>query len=244
DEDGEEANVHMYRSMIGSLMYLTSLRPDIIFAVCACARYQVNLKVSYLHDVKRIFRASLDRKSTIGGYQFLGCRLISWQYKKQTVVANFTTEDEYNRVGKRQRKRAGTELEQEIIKKQKVDDDKEKKIHKEGKKRYYQIVKADRKSQMYMKFSQNFKSFDMEDLKDLYKLVKARYGSARPVDSTDYLLWSNMKTMFEPHVEDESMNIYMLVEKKYPLTPPTLLMMLEKKLQIDYETGVNAASEL
>ncbi|GJZ53147.1 putative ribonuclease H-like domain-containing protein, partial [Tanacetum coccineum] len=96
DENGEEVNVHMYRSMIGSLMYLTSLRPDIMFAVCACARYQVNPKVLHLHAVKRIFsdyaRASLDRKSTIGGCQFLGCRLISWQCKKQTVVANFTTE--------------------------------------------------------------------------------------------------------------------------------------------------------
>ncbi|GJX52992.1 putative ribonuclease H-like domain-containing protein [Tanacetum coccineum] len=125
DEDGEEVDVHLYRSMIGSLMYLTSLRPDIMFAVCACARYQVNPKVSHLHAVKRIFRylkgqpklglwypkdspfdlvaytdsdyagASLDRKSTTGGCQFLGCRLISWQCKKQTVVANSTTEAEY-----------------------------------------------------------------------------------------------------------------------------------------------------
>ncbi|GJX08272.1 ribonuclease H-like domain-containing protein [Tanacetum coccineum] len=55
DEDGEEVDVHMYRSMIGSLMYLTSLRLDIMFAVCACARYQVNPKVSRLHAVKRIF---------------------------------------------------------------------------------------------------------------------------------------------------------------------------------------------
>ncbi|GJY94211.1 putative ribonuclease H-like domain-containing protein [Tanacetum coccineum] len=44
DEDGKEVDVHMYRSMIGSLMYLTSSRPDIMFAVCACARYQVNPK--------------------------------------------------------------------------------------------------------------------------------------------------------------------------------------------------------
>ncbi|GJY57863.1 retrovirus-related pol polyprotein from transposon TNT 1-94 [Tanacetum coccineum] len=125
DEDGEEVDVHMYRSMIGSLMYLTSSRPDIMFAVCACARYQVNPKVSHLHVVKRIFRylkgqpklglwypkdspfdlvaytdsdyagASLDKKSTTGGCQFLGCRLISWQCKKQTVVANSTTEAEY-----------------------------------------------------------------------------------------------------------------------------------------------------
>ncbi|GJX22810.1 uncharacterized mitochondrial protein-like protein [Tanacetum coccineum] len=54
--DGEDVDKHLYRSMIGSLMYLTSLRPDIMFAVCACARYQVNPKVSYLHAVKRIFR--------------------------------------------------------------------------------------------------------------------------------------------------------------------------------------------
>nr|GEU51765.1 hypothetical protein [Tanacetum cinerariifolium] len=56
DEDGEEVDARMYRLMIGSLMHLTSLRPDIMFAVCACARYQDNLKVSHLHDVKRIFR--------------------------------------------------------------------------------------------------------------------------------------------------------------------------------------------
>ncbi|GJR51991.1 retrovirus-related pol polyprotein from transposon TNT 1-94 [Tanacetum coccineum] len=56
DEYGEEVDVHLYRSMIGSLMYLTSSRPDIMFAVCACARYQVNLKVSHLYVVKRIFR--------------------------------------------------------------------------------------------------------------------------------------------------------------------------------------------
>ncbi|GKC65491.1 putative ribonuclease H-like domain-containing protein, partial [Tanacetum coccineum] len=86
-------------NLISSLMYLTSSRPDIMFVVCACARYQVNPKVSHLHVVKRIFsdyaRASLDRKSTTGGCQFLGSRLISWQCKKQIVVANSTIEAEY-----------------------------------------------------------------------------------------------------------------------------------------------------
>ncbi|GJU87804.1 putative ribonuclease H-like domain-containing protein [Tanacetum coccineum] len=99
DEDGEEVDVHIYRSMIGSLVYLTSSRPDIMFVVCACARYQVNPKVSHLYAMKMIFSdyagESLDRKSTTGGCQFLGCRLISWQCKKQTVVANSTTEAEY-----------------------------------------------------------------------------------------------------------------------------------------------------
>nr|GEW00773.1 copia protein [Tanacetum cinerariifolium] len=56
DEDGEEVDVYVYRLMIGSLMYLTSSRPDIMFVVCACARYQVNQKVSHLYAVKRIFR--------------------------------------------------------------------------------------------------------------------------------------------------------------------------------------------
>nr|GEX45049.1 hypothetical protein [Tanacetum cinerariifolium] len=118
DEDGEEVDVDMYRSMNCSLMYLTSSRLDIMFAVCAFARYQVNSKVSHLQAVKRNFRylkgqpkfglwypkdssfdflayidsdyagASLDIKSTTGGCQFLGCRLISWQCKKQTVDAN------------------------------------------------------------------------------------------------------------------------------------------------------------
>nr|GEV57516.1 putative ribonuclease H-like domain-containing protein [Tanacetum cinerariifolium] len=125
DPDGEDVNVHTYRSMIGSLMYLTSSRPDIMFAVCACVRFQVTPKALHLHAVKRIFRylkgklhlglwypkdspfdlvaysdsdyagASLDRKSTTGGCQFLGCRLISWQCKKQTVVATSFTEAEY-----------------------------------------------------------------------------------------------------------------------------------------------------
>ncbi|GJT59402.1 putative ribonuclease H-like domain-containing protein [Tanacetum coccineum] len=114
-----------YSDMIGSLMYLTASRPDIMFAVCACARFQVSPKSSHLLAVKRIFRylkgkpslglwyskdsplelvaytdsdyagATQDRKSTTGGCQFLGNRLISWQCKKQTVVATSTTEAEY-----------------------------------------------------------------------------------------------------------------------------------------------------
>ncbi|GJX45995.1 hypothetical protein Tco_0262671 [Tanacetum coccineum] len=125
DAEAEDVDVHLYRSMIGSLMYLTASRPDIMFVVCACARFQVTPKGSHLHAVKRIFRylkgqpklglwypkdspfdleaytdsdyagASLDRKSTTGGCQFLGSRLISWQCRKQTIVATSTTKAEY-----------------------------------------------------------------------------------------------------------------------------------------------------
>ncbi|GJV16368.1 hypothetical protein Tco_1361691 [Tanacetum coccineum] len=157
-------------------------------------------------------------------------------------------------------KRAGEELEQESTKKQKVDEDKDTsalqslmevildeeevtvdaiplaikspsivgwKIHKEGKKSYYQIMRAD----------------------------------GKPVEDLDLLLWGDLKTMFEPHVEDtvwrnqqdykvlewklydscrvhflkmQHVYIYMLVEKRYPLTPSTITDMLNKKLQIDY----------
>ncbi|GJZ02471.1 hypothetical protein Tco_0520432 [Tanacetum coccineum] len=125
DKEAEDVNVHLYRSMIGSLMYLTASRPDIMFAVCACARFQVTPKTSHLHAVKRIFRylkgqpklglwyprdspfdleafsdsdyarASLTENPTTGGCQFLSKRLISWQCKKQTIVANSTTKAEY-----------------------------------------------------------------------------------------------------------------------------------------------------
>nr|GEY27023.1 hypothetical protein [Tanacetum cinerariifolium] len=160
-------------------------------------------------------------------------------------------------------KRAKEELTQERAKKQKVDDNKETselkevmkiipdeeevendaislavkslkivdwKIHKEGKKSYYQIIRADGKSTM-------------------------------PMEDLDLLLWGDLTTMFEPHVEDQvwkkqhgykvlewklygscrvhslrmkSVHIYMLDEKKYPLTPPTLTYMLNKKLQADH----------
>nr|GEW28915.1 retrovirus-related Pol polyprotein from transposon TNT 1-94 [Tanacetum cinerariifolium] len=113
DKKGENVDEYLYRSMIGSLMYLTSSRPNIIFVICACARFQVNPKISHLHAVKRIFRylkgqpklglwyrkdspfdlvaytnsdyagESLDRKSTTGGCQFLGCRegCLEWNGK-------------------------------------------------------------------------------------------------------------------------------------------------------------------
>ncbi|GJT92037.1 hypothetical protein Tco_1080882 [Tanacetum coccineum] len=109
----------------GFVTFGGNARCDIMISVCACSRFQVQPKVSHLNAVKRIFRylkgrpnlglwypkdspfileafsdsdyagASLDRKSTTRGCQFLGSRLISWQCKKQTVVANSTTEAEY-----------------------------------------------------------------------------------------------------------------------------------------------------
>nr|GEW40958.1 hypothetical protein [Tanacetum cinerariifolium] len=93
DETRKDVDLHLYRSMIGSLMYLTASRPDIMFAVCAYARHQVTPKESYSDS--DYGGATQDSKSNTGGCQFLGRRLISWQCKKQTIVATSTTEAEY-----------------------------------------------------------------------------------------------------------------------------------------------------
>ncbi|GKE35938.1 hypothetical protein Tco_1455260, partial [Tanacetum coccineum] len=99
DEDGEDVDVHLYRSMIGCLMYLTASRPDIMFAVCLCARFQVTPKDSPFHleafSDSDYAGDNHDRRSTSGGCQYLGRRLVSWQCKKQTIVAISSTEAEY-----------------------------------------------------------------------------------------------------------------------------------------------------
>ncbi|GJV14221.1 hypothetical protein Tco_1359544 [Tanacetum coccineum] len=135
------------------------------------------------------------------------------------------------------------------------------KIHKKGKKTYYQIIKADGSSKMYLVFSHILKSFDREDLETLYKLVKAKYGSTRPVEDLDLVLYGDLKTMFKPYVEDnvwknksdyrvldrklydsrgvhllrkQNVHINMLVETRYPLTESTITNMLNRKLQANH----------
>nr|XP_043625683.1 secreted RxLR effector protein 161-like [Erigeron canadensis] len=125
DLHGKLFNQKLYRSMIGSLLYLTASRSDIMFATCMCARFQANPMDSHAQAVKRIFRYlkstiklglwypketgfelsdfsnadhagfKLDRKSTSGSVQFLGDKLVGWSSKKQTCVSSSTVEAEY-----------------------------------------------------------------------------------------------------------------------------------------------------
>nr|GFB05213.1 hypothetical protein [Tanacetum cinerariifolium] len=85
DANGDDVYVHLYRSMIGSLMYLTASRPNIIYSPFKLVAYTDS---DYAGE-------SFDRKSKTRGCQFLGSRLISWQCKKKTVVATSTIEAEY-----------------------------------------------------------------------------------------------------------------------------------------------------
>ncbi|GJR99514.1 retrovirus-related pol polyprotein from transposon TNT 1-94 [Tanacetum coccineum] len=130
DEECESVDSTKYQGMIGSLLYLTASRPDIMFSVCLCARFQEAPKTSHLKAVKRIFRYIkgtmhlglwypkgtgietvvyddsdhvgdyVDRKSTSGICTFMGCCLKSWFSKKQTALAISTTEAEYLSAGK------------------------------------------------------------------------------------------------------------------------------------------------
>jgi hypothetical protein len=125
DEGGKSVDQTLYCSMIGSLLYLTASRPDIMFSVCMCARFQACPKEPYLSAVKRILRylkhipsiglwypkgarfqlvgysdsdyagCKIDRKSTSRGCHLLGRSLVSWSSKKQNSVALSTAEAEY-----------------------------------------------------------------------------------------------------------------------------------------------------
>jgi len=129
DEFDIDVDIKRYRGMIGSLLYLTASRPNIMFSVCICSRYQASPKESHLKIVKRILRylsrtthfglwypkggscclvgfldsdfagCKSDRKRTSGTCHLFGNCLISWHSKKQHSVALSSTEDEYMAVG-------------------------------------------------------------------------------------------------------------------------------------------------
>ena len=130
DKDtGKSVDITDYRGMIGSLLYLTASRPDIMYATCLCARFQADPREPHLQAVKRIFKylkgtadlglwypresdfkligysdadfagCKIDRKSTSGSCQFLGGRLVSWFSKKQKSISTSTAEAEYIAAG-------------------------------------------------------------------------------------------------------------------------------------------------
>nr|GEY34889.1 copia protein [Tanacetum cinerariifolium] len=100
DQNGSLVDATKYRIMIDALMYLTSSRLDIVHATSLCARYQATPTKKHLKEVKRIFHADYTVckdtfKSTSGGAQFLGEKLVSWSSKKQDCMMLSTAEAEY-----------------------------------------------------------------------------------------------------------------------------------------------------
>nr|GEU71926.1 hypothetical protein [Tanacetum cinerariifolium] len=241
DEDGDEVDVHIYRSMIRSLMYLTSSRPDIMFAckkkivveistpeaeyVAASSCYRIGkgfsgrvtpLFPSMTQKSKKpkrkdtqVPQPSIPTESVTNEavHKELGDRLV----RAATIASILEAEQEnemfdVNDLGGDEQKVEDDKETAELKQLIEIIPDKEEvaidaiplavkssriidwKIHKEGKKSYYQIVRADGKSQIYMVFSKMLESFDKEDLEDLYKLVKAKFKSTRRVEDLDLLL--------------------------------------------------------
>nr|GEZ07875.1 hypothetical protein [Tanacetum cinerariifolium] len=134
------------------------------------------------------------------------------------------------------------------------------KIEKEGKISTCHITRADGSTIRYTSMINLLKNIDREDLETLWKLVKDKYGNTRPEEGYERVLWGNLKVMFEPYIKSEvwrqlqghditiwklfpscgvhfvifkNLHILLLVDKVYPLTPATIRMMLERKLQAD-----------
>ncbi|GJU17687.1 hypothetical protein Tco_1145653 [Tanacetum coccineum] len=126
---------------------------------------------------------------------------------------------------------------------------------------HYQLIRADGSSKRYSSMIRMLQGIDREDLQTLWKLVKTKHGDTRPEDEHERVLWGDLKVMFEPDIRSdvwrslqgykvtvwklfdscgvhfvrfENVHIFMLVEKRYPLTLITITNMLNKKLQADY----------
>ncbi|GJY72035.1 hypothetical protein Tco_0475738 [Tanacetum coccineum] len=135
------------------------------------------------------------------------------------------------------------------------------KLLKEGIMVHYQLIRADGSSKRHSLMIRLLQGIDKEDLQTLWKLSKTKHGDLRPEDEHERVLWGDLKVMFEPDIRSDvwrnlqgykvtiwklidscgvhfvrfaNVHIFMLVEKRYPLTPITITNMLNKKLQADH----------
>ncbi|GKB71901.1 hypothetical protein Tco_0933313 [Tanacetum coccineum] len=142
-----------------------------------------------------------------------------------------------------------------------TDEVKEVEVDDEAELKKHLLIRADESSKRYSSMIRMLQGIDREDLEALWRLVKTKYGDIRPEDEFERVLWGDLKVMFEPDIRSdvwrnlqgyrvtiwklidssgvhfvrfENVHIFMLVEKRYPLTPITITNMLNKKLQTDH----------
>ncbi|GKA65233.1 hypothetical protein Tco_0764940 [Tanacetum coccineum] len=136
------------------------------------------------------------------------------------------------------------------------------KLHKEGMLVHYQLIRADGSSKRYSSMIRMLQGIDREDLESLWRIVKVKHGDTRPENEFERVLYGDLKVMFEPNIKSDiwrmlqgyrvtiwklidssrvqfvrfdNLHIFMLVERRYPLTPITITNMLNKKLQTDHQ---------
>ncbi|GJX88062.1 hypothetical protein Tco_0340076 [Tanacetum coccineum] len=131
-------------------------------------------------------------------------------------------------------------------------------ISQSSQKAAYQIIRRDGSDKIYMSFGAILKDFSRDDLIELYRLVIKKYGANRPEEMYDRVLWGDLKTMFDPPLSDDAIwslplqqkiinwryyptcavhcltldasTIYMLADRKYPLSKDACQVMLKMKL--------------
>ncbi|GJT20349.1 hypothetical protein Tco_0890286 [Tanacetum coccineum] len=199
-------------------------------------------------------------KHLSGGIQFLGEKLVSWMSKETELHCMSSAEADNVALSASYIVQDDEVAIDAIPLATKPPMIVEYKIDKEGKMGYFKLIRADGSSKRYSSMIQMLQGIDREDLETLQKLVKAKHGLRSPEEDYERVLWGDLKVMFEPDVESkvwrnlqgynvtvwklfsssgvhfvrfQNMHIFMLVEKKYPLTPTTITKMLNKKLQTD-----------
>ncbi|GKB92786.1 hypothetical protein Tco_0965058 [Tanacetum coccineum] len=247
DEEADNIDVYLYRSMIRSLMYLTASRHDITFAVCACARFQVTPKVSHLHDVKRIFRY-------LKGQPKLGLRYPRdppfdlEAFLIQTIVANSTTEAEYV---------AAANCCGEVlwIQNQMLD---------YGFNFMNTKIYIDNESTICIVknpvFHSKTKHINIRHhfIRDFHKKKLIQHWNAHPIVAlikrkmiemdwrcfldeikvnTGKAVWLDSCGV-DVLLMDNGIAIHMMIEKKYPLTQEMLSRMINRRLEVDYESEI------
>nr|GEW71545.1 hypothetical protein [Tanacetum cinerariifolium] len=329
DAEAEDVDVHLHRSIIGSLMYLIASRPDITFVVCACARFQVIPKTSHLHAMKRIFRLMIakdercfvdkfevktdetvykewedimesaattasslevewdsDQLGVLSAAKILtdATRVHTYSRRRRTFSTGsgrvstasriictaeetvsidgvlMPVKDEWENI--RARVKADEELTQRLQAKEKEnynEDDRTKMLVDliNQRKKFFTQQRAEAMRNKPMTQAQQ-RTY-MDDLVQLWSLVKERFSLTELNDDKDRLLWVELKRLFEPNADDELWKlqrymhdqkkwrlydtcgvphmsikrghvIFMLVEKDYPLTKVLMTVMLVNKL--------------
>ncbi|GJY17390.1 hypothetical protein Tco_0388881 [Tanacetum coccineum] len=214
------------------------------------AGYKQNqLKSKNYDEIQKLFDKAMTR---VNMFVDMDTELVKESSKKAEMVQESSS------------KRAGEELESDNSKKQKLDENVEAKVDDEAEmKKHMKIVPDDEVAidAIPLATKPPIISIDREDLETLWKLVKAKHRNTRPEEAYERVLWGNLKVMFEPDVESkvwrnlqghkvtvwklfsssgvhfmrfQNLHIFMMVEKKYPLTPVTITTMLNKKLQADH----------
>nr|GEY37542.1 ribonuclease H-like domain-containing protein [Tanacetum cinerariifolium] len=245
DKDGEEGDVYMYRLMIGSLMYLISSRPGIMFAVCTCTRHQVNLKVSHLHAMKKIFRDlqledkegidCLPNSTILEQLALIGLKKRVKNLEKRNSSRTHKLKRLY-KVGLSARVESsgdkvsfGEDASKEGMRIDAIDADEYITLVNDADKEMFNVDNLGGEEVFVARKNENV-------VEEVVNVAQVSTATTIVTITTEEITLAQALEALKNSKPKVKGIVFQEPEKKYPLTPPTLSMMLEKKLQIDFES--------